>query len=90
MIRENSVLRFDKAPHSNAAIVFINWLLSPAGQKEWSDAGRFNTRRKDVAPFAAELALYDGDEKRFARANIEETLPKMTDTQEMLKKLFGR
>lgn len=52
---------FDKAPHPNAAIVFINWLLSREGQSTWqrvlnrivvsgSDSMRIDIPKDDVLP----------------------------------------
>jgi iron(III) transport system substrate-binding protein len=37
------------APHKDAAIVYVNWLLSKAGQEAWTKIPR-NSRRTDVAP----------------------------------------
>ena len=39
----------DKAPHINAATVYINWLLSKDGQEAWVKTPR-NSRRTDVTP----------------------------------------
>ncbi|HUB96848.1 MAG TPA: extracellular solute-binding protein [Stellaceae bacterium] len=39
----------DKAPHPNAAKVYIDWLLSKDGQMEWIKSRR-NSRRLDVPP----------------------------------------
>jgi iron(III) transport system substrate-binding protein len=39
----------DKAPHPNAAKVYINWLLSKAGQSDWGKTVR-NSRRVDIPP----------------------------------------
>jgi iron(III) transport system substrate-binding protein len=44
-----TVSLMDKAPHPNAAKVYINWLLSRAGQAEWGKVLR-NSRRLDVPP----------------------------------------
>jgi len=52
---------FDKAPHPNAAIVFINWFLSREGQSTWqrvlnkivvngSDSMRTDIAKNDVLP----------------------------------------
>lgn len=45
----------DKAPHPNAATVYINWLLSKDGQQAWTTIPR-NSRRTDVKPAFPELA----------------------------------
>lgn len=44
-----TVSLMDKAPHPNAAKVYINWLLSKAGQTDWGKVAR-NSRRVDVPP----------------------------------------
>ena len=38
----------NKAPHPNAAKLFINWLLSKEGQTVWSKFAETNSRRLDV------------------------------------------
>jgi ABC-type Fe3+ transport system substrate-binding protein len=43
-----AIVSVKNAPHSNAAKVFINWLLSKEGQKIWSEKTRVNSRRLDV------------------------------------------
>jgi iron(III) transport system substrate-binding protein len=42
-----TVSMMDRAPHPNAAKVYINWLLSEAGQTDWGETGH-NSRRLDV------------------------------------------
>ena len=42
-----SVALMANAPHPNAAKVYINWLLSTAGQTEWGKIGG-NSRRIDI------------------------------------------
>jgi iron(III) transport system substrate-binding protein len=44
-----TVSLMDKSPHPNAAKVYINWLLSKAGQSDWGKVLR-NSRRVDVPP----------------------------------------
>jgi ABC-type Fe3+ transport system substrate-binding protein len=38
----------NKAPHTNAAIVFTNWLLSKEGQAAWANTVSRPSRRIDV------------------------------------------
>lgn len=45
----------DRAPHPNAAAVYVNWLLGKAGQDAWSQVPR-NSRRVDVKPGDPTLA----------------------------------
>ena len=49
----------DKAPHINAATVYINWLLSKDGQAAWVKIPR-NSRRTDVTPAFPELTPIKG------------------------------
>jgi iron(III) transport system substrate-binding protein len=51
----------DKAPHPNAAIVYINWLLSKDGQQAWTTLPR-GTRRADVTTGVPELMPKKGVE----------------------------
>jgi len=49
-----TVSLMDRAPHPNAAKVYINWLLSPEGQTAWGETGN-NSRRLDVPHAAPEI-----------------------------------
>jgi iron(III) transport system substrate-binding protein len=44
------LLSMNRAPHPNAARVFINWLLGQRAQSAWANLGATNSRRLDVAP----------------------------------------
>jgi iron(III) transport system substrate-binding protein len=50
-----AVALMDRAPHPNAAIVYLNWLLAKEGQTEYVKSGR-NSRRLDVPPSDSALA----------------------------------
>lgn len=43
-----SVALLDRAPHPNAATIFLNWLLTREGQTIWSVKGGYASRRLDV------------------------------------------
>jgi iron(III) transport system substrate-binding protein len=82
----------DRAPHPNAAAVYVNWLLSKAGQEEWSSVPR-NSRRLDVKPGDPALAPRPGvkyfngqEEARFATRLRLMEIAKETITAEMPKK----
>lgn len=49
----------DRAPHPNAAAVYINWLLSREGQEAFTKIPR-NSRRTDVAPAFQDLVPLPG------------------------------
>ncbi len=38
-----------KSPHPNAALVFLNWMMSKEGQEAWAKAGYGSVARRDVA-----------------------------------------
>lgn len=40
----------NRAPHPNAAKLYLNWLLSPDGQRDWAQTVQRNSRRLDVQP----------------------------------------
>ena len=43
-----SVALMNRAPHPNAARLYLNWLLSKEGQTDWSRASSYPSRRLDV------------------------------------------
>jgi len=49
----------DRAPHPNAAAVYLNWLMSKEGGEAWSSLPR-NSRRADVKPAFPALAPVAG------------------------------
>jgi ABC-type Fe3+ transport system substrate-binding protein len=70
------------APHPNAAKVYINWLLSKAGQTEWIKTGD-NSRRLDVpvadsATAAKPGTVYIGEQN-------EENLPTRQQAAQIAK-----
>ncbi len=88
-IQELPIFLFDRAPHPNAAKLFINWFLTQAGQQAWSQAVNVNSRRTDVPPAKLDTVVRLGEETGYPRTNHEELLPKLVDTQSFLKKLMG-
>jgi iron(III) transport system substrate-binding protein len=56
-IASNSVVLLNKAPHPNAAKVFVNWLLSKKGQERLSEITQSNSWRTDVKPVVANIAM---------------------------------
>ncbi len=53
------VALMDRAPHPNAAKLYINWLLSQEGQSDYVKSGR-NSRRLDVKPGDPDLVPQPG------------------------------
>ncbi len=56
-IAGNSIILLNKAPHPNAAKVFVNWLLSQKGQERLAEITKANSWRVDVKLVASELAM---------------------------------
>jgi ABC-type Fe3+ transport system substrate-binding protein len=80
------VALFNRAPHPNAAKLFVNWLLSKDGQTGWSAKTTFNSARLDVPVVDPTTApgtdLYDDPTQ-------EKLLPNVAATQEFLKTLVS-
>ncbi len=76
----------NKAPHPNAARVYLNWFLSREGQEAWTSITVDNSRRLDVTPkdestvVPAGLVLPDLNEEKY--------LPEIAKTQELAKQLI--
>ncbi|MFC1868428.1 ABC transporter substrate-binding protein [Thermodesulfobacteriota bacterium] len=49
-----------KRPHPNAAVLFLNWLLSKEGMTVWSKADGYATARKDVSTDWLQSELIEG------------------------------
>ena len=67
-----AIALMDKAPHPNAAKVYINWLLSKDGQMEYVKSGR-NSRRLDVPP--ADTALMAKPGAKYEDTQSEKSIP---------------
>jgi iron(III) transport system substrate-binding protein len=76
----------NKAPHPNAARVYINWFLSREGQENWTSLTTDNSRRLDVTPKDPATVVPDG--LSLANLNEEKYLPEIAKTQELAKQLI--
>lgn len=77
---------FNKAPHPNAAKLYVTWLLTKEGQSAWQQAQTLrNSRRRDVPVFDAMTQLKDGEEKTYPALDLE--LDAVAKTQELLNSL---
>ncbi len=76
-----------KAPHPNAAKLFINWFLTQEGQKIWSKGVEENSRRTDVPPFEPSWSPIPG--AKYFAGNREESLKAIADTQRFLIQLVA-
>jgi len=82
-----TALLYNKAPHPNAAKLFVNWFLSKEGQKTWCSRIPINSARTDLEPFDLPLAPARGARYYFASRESEYT--KQQATQEWIAKTIG-
>lgn len=96
-----SLMLLHKAPHPNAATVYINWLLSVDGQTAWSRAINAASLRSDVptdhvSPYLVPqrgarfwVSHYKpGD--RYWISHHEDNVRRSAEEEKILKELFGR
>jgi iron(III) transport system substrate-binding protein len=83
----NGLLWFvNKAPHPNAAKVYVNWFLSRAGQAIWAKNALDNSRRLDVEP--GDPTSVVPPDVNPPDLNAEKYLPELARTQELAKQLI--
>ena len=71
----------NRAPHPNAARVFINWLLTREAQVHWARDVETNSRRVGVEPGNPQFAVPRG--ARYFHVDAEENLPEVIKTQDI-------
>lgn len=81
-----TVSLFSHAPHPNAAKVYINWLLSKAGQTAWATTGE-DSRRLDVPVPAPDLSPKPG--AVYVAEQSEENLPSRQQAAALAKQFIG-
>jgi len=84
----SNLLHFiSKAPHPNAAKLFVNWVLTREGSSSFSKSLQDNSRRADVAPFDPDtVPEKDVD---YTLLDAEEVLPELQKTQDLAKALLN-
>lgn len=88
-ISGETVWLMNRAPHPNAARLYINWLLTKQGQEAWSRSLESNTRRNDVAPVSPATLPPPDAAKSYIQIHRQQYLPEIELTQEMTKKLIN-
>ena len=83
-----AVALFSKAPHSNAAKVYLNWLLSKKGQRAWAKGTARNSRRADVP--AADPAHAIDEHSPYMVFQNEENMPLRREMGALAKKVYKR
>ena len=79
----NTVWLVNRAPHPNAAKVFINWLLTKDAQVAWAREVETNSRRVGVEPGNPQYAVPRG--AKFLQVDAEENLAEVVKTQDIAK-----
>ena len=81
----SGIALFNRAPHPNAAKVYINWLLSRRGQLEWAKT-QTNSRRVDVPPLEPKSAMQPGHV--YHNVQAEDMIPQRRRIQQLAKELL--
>ena len=83
-----AALLLNKAPHPNAAKLFINWILTKEGQTVLSKNVDFNSRRTDVPVVDQETMVKPGAvPDAYVRMNYYTNYPAILETQKLLQDL---
>ena len=76
----------NRAPHPNAAKVFINWLLTKPAQAAWAKELQTNSRFVGVEPGNPDAVV--PPVVKLTQIDSEETLPEVIKTQDLAKQLI--
>ena len=73
----------NRAPHPNAAKVFINWLLTRDAQVTWAKEVETNSRRSGIEPGNPQYLV--PPEAKLMQIDAEENLPEVVKTQDIAR-----
>jgi len=73
----------NRAPHPNAAKVFINWLLTRDAQVTWAKEVETNSRRSGIEPGNPQYLV--PPEAKLIQIDAEENLPEVVKTQDIAR-----
>jgi iron(III) transport system substrate-binding protein len=86
----STVMLINKAPHPNAAAVFINWLLSKDTQATWSKVLNQVSVRIDVPTDHLPRYVIPNPKKDYWNSSAEENRDRNPEEERILKEVFGR
>jgi iron(III) transport system substrate-binding protein len=86
LLSTSNVYKFDKAPHPNAAKLFINWILTKDAQAAWSKVTGQNSRRTDVPPGNARYLPNPG--KKYLTIESEAQLEEVNQIYALAKEVI--
>jgi iron(III) transport system substrate-binding protein len=85
-----TLMLINKAPHPNAATVFINWLLTKDGQLAWSKAMNHVSRRLDVPTDHLYSYTIPKPGMKYWIGYSEKAQTRTPEEEKILKELFAR
>lgn len=85
-----SAMLINKAPHPNAAKVFLNWTLTKDGQTAWSRALGHVSRRLDVPTDHLPAYQIPRAGGKYWLSHFEKDVRRSDEEDKILKELFGR
>jgi iron(III) transport system substrate-binding protein len=80
----------NKAPHPNAATIFLNWLLTKEGQTLWSKAMNHVSRRLDVPTDHLFTYMIPKPGVKYWAGYSEKAQTRTPEEEKILKELFAR
>lgn len=85
-----SAMLINRAPHPNAAVVFLNWLLGREGQTAWSRAMNHVSLRTDVSTDQLPSYVVPRRGGKYWISHLEKDMKMPPEQVKILKELFGR
>lgn len=85
-----TVSLINKAPHPNAAKVYINWLLSKRGQQVWQGVFGIPSRRTDISKSNVPDRAMPKPGVKYWPSYTEKNQTRTAAETKIIKKLFGR
>jgi len=84
----DTVILINRAPHPNAAKVYVNWLLSKKTQEKLAQVAQVNSRRVDVKPGNPESAVDPKRISQYLNMSSEDALEAKVTAQKLGKELI--
>jgi iron(III) transport system substrate-binding protein len=85
-----SLMLINRAPHPNAAAVFINWILGRDGQTAYSRAINVSSRRLDTPTDHIPPYMIPKPGVKYWQSYLEGISNRSEDEEKLIKELFGK
>lgn len=86
----SSLVLINKRPHPNAAAVFVNWLLGKEGQKAWSEASGYISRRLDTPTDHLPPYVVPKRGGKYWSSYTENNINPSREEEKALQEIFGK